>query len=293
MSVLTPSRGDDPPDPPYAQETAERALRPATLDPVPGSLELSVRAFRCWLVMYRRTWRSSVWSSVLGPVFYLGAMGYGLGSLVDAHGTAALGGVPYPVFVAPAVLAVLSMNTGLTNGMFPVFGAVHWNRIYVAARASMLRPSDIYRGHLLFMVMRIAMNAACFLVVMAAFHLIRSWWAVLLLPASVLLGLAFAAPVAAWTVTLQTITPMNYVIRFGSIPLMLFSGTFFPLSRLPGWLQPVAWATPLWHGAALCRSLSVGTVTAGSAAIHVGYLAGLSAIGLWAGARSYRRRLYV
>jgi len=269
----------------------ERA-RPA-LAQVPGAWELSVRAFRCWLVMYRRTWRASVWSSVLGPLFYLGAMGYGLGSLVDKNGTAALGGVPYVVFVAPAVLAVLAMNTAITNSMFPVFGAMRWNSIYVAARATMLRPADINRGHLLFITMRIAMNSACFVIVMAALGLIRSWWAVLLLPASVLLGLAFAAPVAAWTVTLKTTTPMNYIVRFGSIPLSLFSGTFFPISQLPAWIRPLAYATPLWHGAALCRSLALGTVTAGSAAIHVGYLAAMAAIGLWAGARSYRRRLYV
>ena len=105
----------------------------------------------------------------------------------------------------------------------------------------------------------------------------------LLLPAAVLLGVAFAAPVAAWTVTLKTTTPMNYVFRFGSVPLMLFSGTFFPVSQLPGWLRPVAYATPLWHGVALCRSLALGTVTAGSAAIHVGYLAAMAAIGLWCG----------
>jgi lipooligosaccharide transport system permease protein len=185
------------------------------------------------------------------------------------------------------------MNTALSNSMFPVFGAMRWNSIYVAARATMLRPADINRGHLLFITMRIAMNSACFVIVMAAFGLIRSWWGVLLLPASVLLGLAFAAPVAAWTVTLKTTTPMNYIIRFGSIPLSLFSGTFFPISQLPAWIRPLAYATPLWHGAALCRSLALGTVTAGSAAIHVGYLAVMTAIGLWAGARSYRRRLYV
>ena len=136
---------------------------------LPGSWTMSVRAFRCWLVMYRRTWRSSVWSSVFGPLFYLGAMGYGLGSLVDKHGTSSLGGVPYVVFVAPAVLGVLAMNSGLTNAMFPVFGGIHWNKIYLAARASMLRPADIYRGHLLFIAMRIAMNSACFVLVMAAF----------------------------------------------------------------------------------------------------------------------------
>jgi lipooligosaccharide transport system permease protein len=266
--------------------------RPA-LAALPGGWELSVRAFRCWLTTYRRTWRSSIWSSVFGPLFYLGAMGYGLGSLVDKHGTASIGGVSYAAFVAPAVLAVQAMNAGLSNSMFPVFGAVHWNRIYIAARATMLRPADLYRGHLLFITTRIAMNSACFVVVMAAFGLIRSWWAVLLLPASVLLGVAFAAPAAAWAVTLRTINPMNYVFRFGSVPLMLFSGTFFPVSQLPGWLRPIAYATPLWHGAALCRSLSLGTVTAGSAAIHVGYLAAMTAVGLWAGNRTFYRRLYV
>ena len=258
-----------------------------------SSAVLSFRAFRCWLVMYQRTWRASVWSSVLGPLFYLGAMGYGLGSLVDKNGTAALGGVPYVVFVAPAVLAVQAMNSGLSNALFPVFGGMHWNKIYLAARATMLRPGDIFRGHLLFMTMRITMNSACFIVLMAAFGLIRSPWAVLLLPASTLLGFAFATPSAAWAVTLDHDTQMNYPIRFGAVPLMLFSGTFFPIAQLPGWIRPLAYATPLWHGVALCRALSLGDVDAGSTAIHVGYLVALAAFGLWWGGRTYRRRLYV
>ena len=266
---------------------------PVTLPQVPGSATMAARALRCWLLAYRRTWRASVWSSVFGPLFYLGAMGYGLGTLVDRNGTAALGGVPYAQFVAPAVLAVQAMNSGMSNSLFPVYGAVHWNKIYLAARATALRPADIYRGHLLFMALRIAMNSAVFVVVMAAFGLIRSPWAVLLLPAATLCGFAFAAPLAAWTVLLDHESAMNYPIRFGAIPLMLFSGTFFPVSQLPGWVRPVAYATPLWHGVALCRSLSLGSVDAGSAAIHVGYLAVLTAIGLRAGSRSYHRRLYV
>jgi lipooligosaccharide transport system permease protein len=259
----------------------------------PGSWALSVRAFRCWLLTYRRTWRASLWSSVLGPLFYLAAMGYGLGSLVDKNGTAALGGVPYAVFVGPAVLAVQAMNTAMSNSLYPVFGATRWNGIYLAARATMLRPSDIGRGHLLFIALRVAMNSACFVVFLAAFGLLRSAWSVLLLPAAVLTGLAFATPIAAWTITRKHETALNYPIRFGAIPLMLFSGTFFPISRLPGWIRPLAYVTPLWHGVALCRMLSVGAVNAGSAAIHVGYLAGLTALGLWAGSRTYRRRLYV
>ena len=276
-----------------SEVAAARPAFPAALPKPPGTAALSFRAFRCWLLMYRRTWRASVWSSVFGPLFYLGAMGYGLGSLVDKNGTAALGGVTYVVFVAPAVLAVQAMNSGLSNALFPVFGGMHWNKVYIAARATMLRPADIYRGHLMFITMRVTMNSACFVVLMAAFGLIKSPWAVLLLPAAVLLGFAFAVPTAAWAVTLEHETTMNYPIRFGAVPLMLFSGTFFPISQLPGWIRPVAYATPLWHGVALCRALSLGTVDAGSAAINVGYLAAMAAIGLWAGSRSYGRRLYV
>jgi lipooligosaccharide transport system permease protein len=266
---------------------------PPALAALPGSWVLAARAFQCWLLAYRRTWRGSVWSSVLGPLFYLGAMGYGLGSLVDKNGTAALGGVPYVVFVAPAVLAVLAMNTGMTNALFPVYGAVHWNRIYISARATMLRPGDIYRGHLLFMTMRIAMNAACFVATIAAFGLVRSAWGALLLPAAVLTGIAFATPCAAWAVTLDHDTQMNYPVRFGAVPLMLFSGTFFPVTQLPAWVRPLAYATPLWHGAALCRGLSLGDLGAGAAAVHVGYLVALAAAGLWWGGRTYRKRLYV
>ncbi|MBV9858112.1 MAG: ABC transporter permease [Streptosporangiaceae bacterium] len=262
---------------------------------VPGelALALALRGFRCWLTVYRRTWRSNVFSSVLGPAFYLGAMGFGLGSLVDAHGTASLGGVSYLDFVAPAILAFGAMNTGMGQASFPVFGSIKWNKIYIAAQASPLRPADIFRGHLAFMVMRITMNAAVFLCVMAAFGAVRSAWAVLALPAAVLTGLAFAAPVAAWAVTLKQEMGFIYMFRFGMIPLMLFSGTFFPLSQLPGWLRLAAYATPLWHGVALCRGFSLGTATAGGSLLHVAYLAALAAVGIVIGARTYRRRLYV
>ncbi len=271
---------------------------PATLPRAPGATVLAVRALRCWLVMYRRTWRGSAWTSVFGPLFYLGAMGYGLGSLVDKNGTAALGGVPYVVFVAPAVLCVQAMNTGMSASLYPVFGSLRWNAVYLAARATTLRPADICRGHVLFMALRIAMNSACFIVFMAAFGLIRSAWGVLLLPAALLTGLAFATPTAACVITVRREASLNYPVRFGAVPLMLFSGTFFPVTRLPGWIRPVAYATPLWHGAALCRALSTGTAfastgDAASAAIHVCYLTGLSALGLWLGGRTYRGRLYV
>src|SRR2546429_1364886 len=185
------------------------------------------------------------------------------------------------------------MNAAMAEASYPVFGSVKWNKIYIAAQATPLRPGDIYRGHLTFMTMRIAMNAAVVTLLMWAFGAVRSAWTVLAWPAAVLTGLAFAAPIAAWAVTLKSEASFAYLFRFGMMPLMLFSGTFFPLSQLPGWLRVVAYVTPLWHGVDLCRALSLGNPDLAAALVHVGYLTVLAAAGVWAGARTYRRRLYV
>jgi hypothetical protein len=140
---------------------------------------------------------------VLSPVLYLGAMGLGLGALIDAHGTASLGGVSYLVFLAPGLLAANSMQTAISNSTYPVLGSVKWVKTYQAAAATPLRPSDIFHGHLLFTLLRLFMNGSIFIAVMAAFGAARSPWILAALPVAVLTGLAFAAPVEAFAV-LQT-----------------------------------------------------------------------------------------
>ena len=253
----------------------------------------AVREFRYWLTNYRRTWRGSIYTSFLSPVLYLGAMGLGLGKLVDAHGTARLGGVSYLAFLAPGLLAAAAMQSGIEESTYPVLGSVKWRRTYYAAAASPLRPADIFHGHLLFTIMRLAMNSAIFLVVMAAFGAITSPWVLAAMPVAVLTGLAFAAPIEAWAITVSKDTSFALVFRFGMIPLFLFSGTFFPVTQLPVWIRPLAYATPLWHGVALCRSLSLGTATLAGTLVHVGYLAALAAVSIVVGNRTYRRRLCV
>jgi lipooligosaccharide transport system permease protein len=146
---------------------------------------------------------------------------------------------------------------------------------------------------MLFVALRLTMNCAIFLAVSAVLGAVDSYWALASLPVAVLTGVAFNATIESWAITRTRDTSFAVIFRFGMIPLFLFSGIFFPVTQLPGWLQPIAYATPLWHGVALCRSLSLGAATLGGALIHVGYLAGLSAIGVAAGNRSYRRRLYV
>ena len=251
------------------------------------------RQLRFWLVNYRRTWRGSIYSSVLNPVLYLGAMGLGLGQLVDARSTASLGGVSYLTFLAPGLLAAGAMQTAVGETTYPIMASVKWLKTYQAAIASPLRPVDLFRGHLLFVGLRLVMNAVIFLIVMAAFGAIESVWAIVTIPVALLTGLAFAAPLEAFAITVEKETSFSLIFRFGMIPLFLFSGTFFPITQLPAWIRPVAYATPLWHGVALCRALSLGTADLIGALGHLSYLAAIVVLGLAAGQRTYRRRLHV
>jgi lipooligosaccharide transport system permease protein len=267
----------------------EQAARPAG---APG-WTFAVRQLRFWLTDYRRTWRGSIYSSVLNPLLFLGAMGLGLGRLVDQHGTASLGGVSYLTFLAPGLLAAAAMQTGVGESTYPVLASVKWVKTYQAAVSSPLRPADVYRGHLLFATLRLTMNCGIFIAVAALFRAFDSAWILAALPVAVLTGLAFAAPIEAWAITRTKDSSFAVIYRFGMIPLFLFSGIFFPITGLPAWIRPVAYVTPLWHGVALCRALSLGTATLGGALVHVGYLAALAAAGIAAAHRTYRRRLYV
>jgi len=258
-----------------------------------SSWSFAVRELRYWTTNYRRTWRGTIYSSVLNPVLYLGAIGIGLGTLVNKHGSAKLGGISYLAFLAPGLLAAAAMETGIGESTYPVLGSVKWRRTYYAAVSTPLRPADLFHGHLLFTTMRLVMNCAVFMVVMVAFGAAQSPWVLAALPVAVLTGLAFAAPIEAWAITVLKDTSFALIFRFGLIPLFLFSGTFFPISQLPAWIRPVAYVTPLWHGVALCRSLALGDATVAGTLVHAGYLLIVAVAGLLVAQRCYRRRLCV
>jgi lipooligosaccharide transport system permease protein len=260
------------------------------------------RVVAAFLTNYRRTWRASIFSSLLAPLLALVALGMSLGKVVDAgpgaHTFGTVDGQPvrYLLFLAPALLANTAMQTALGESMYPVMQAMKWQRQYHAAIASPLSALDIYLGHLTFVTLRILMNSTVFLGVMALFGAVHAAGPggvgpLLALPAAVLTGVAFSAPVMAWAITRERDTGFSLVFRFVVIPLFLFSGTFFPVSQLPAVIQPFAYATPLWHGVDLCRGLALGTATAGSVVGHAAYLAALLAVGVWYGGRTYRRRL--
>jgi lipooligosaccharide transport system permease protein len=259
---------------------------------VPGGLVLSWRQFRFWTTFFRRTWRGTVLSALLGPVMYLTAMGVGIGTLVD-QGHNLPGGENYLSFIAPGVLAATAMQNGIFEGGFPVLGSLKWNGNYWAAMNTPQRPQDIMLGTAMQGLGRILGVSMVFFVSMAGFGTVHSAWGLLAVPAVLLTGAVFLFAMMAFTVTIDGDQPINVVFRFVMTPLFLFSGTFFPWQQLPGWMHPVAFATPLWHGVELSRELTLGTVDAGSALIHLGYLLAALALSYGLARRNFRARLYL
>jgi lipooligosaccharide transport system permease protein len=272
--------------------TAPDTARPGAHTAPPARTPPALRALGYWLYQYKRTWKGSLTTSFLYPVLYLAAMGLGLGSLVDRH-TGGVDHVRYLVFLAPGLLAATAMQIGGTEATYPVMGAIKWQRTYYAMLATPLRLADVVLGHLAWITVRLATVTVIYLGVMAAFGATLSPWAALAAPAGVLTGLAFATPIAAFAATQQREVAFTTIYRMALVPLFLFSGTFFPVRQLPGWLQEVAYATPLYHGVALCRDLALGQLHPAGDVVHGAYLLALGTAGTVAAFGTFRRRLVV
>lgn len=238
-------------------------------------------------LQYRRIFRASITSTFLNPVLFLLAIGVGLGTYVDRSGsaTAALGGLSYLQFLAPGLLAATTMQAAAYEATFPIMGGLTWMRTFHAMYATPISARDIVVGNFVWIGLRLTSIAAIFTIVMVLFGAAASPLIVLGIPAAVLTGMAFAAPIAAFSATQRTPEKFNAVFRFGITPLFLFSGTFFPLSNLPEVLRPIAWLSPLWHGVELSRGLALGTIGNAPwlALAHVAILIAITVAGsVWA-----------
>jgi lipooligosaccharide transport system permease protein len=242
-------------------------------------------------LVYRRVWRGSVFSSFLQPTLFLTAMGVTLGSLIDRGGAVLPGSVGFLQFLAPGLLAATCMQTASFESSWPITGKMVWNRNYDAIGATPMRVVDLVLGELGWIAVRLSMVAAAFTLVMTSFGVPRSPGALLAIPAAVLTGLAFAAPITAYAATLKDGSTFNILFRFIITPLFLFSGVFFPIDRLPGGLQAAAWFTPLFHGVALTRGLMLNTLQSSDWIIHVGYLGAMFVGGAIAGVWTFDRKL--
>ena len=246
---------------------------PAPLTPAAATRVLVLRNY----VVYKSAWKLFV-TGFLEPVFYLFSIGVGVGQLIDTfefHGEA----VPYAEFVAPAMLATSAFNGALLDSTYNVFFKLKYQKLYDQMLATPLSTADIARGEIAWGLMRGSVYSAAFLVVMALMGLTDSWWALLALPATVLIAFAFSAVCMAVTTWMTSWQDFDK-ITLAQMPLFLFSATFFPVEAFgDGVLRWVVEATPLYRGVVLCRELTTGVVTWESA-VSVGYLVVMGVIGL-------------
>ncbi|GAB2680464.1 ABC transporter permease [Thalassiella azotivora] len=237
---------------------------------------------------FRRMWVTVV-SGFFEPVFYLFALGVGLGALV---GEVALGdgtSVPYAVFVAPALLASSAMNGAVYDSTFNIFFKLKYAKLYDSVLATPLGPRDVAVGEIGWALLRGLVYSVAFFVVAVLAGLVTSWWAVLALPAASLIGFAFASVGMAATTFMRSWVDFDYV-QLAILPMFLFSATFYPLSTYPDGLQWVVQATPLFHGVQLVRDLMLGQLHAGLL-WHVGYLVAMGLVGLVVAGRRLERLL--
>jgi lipooligosaccharide transport system permease protein len=229
----------------------------------------AIHLFERSLYVYKRTWLVLV-SGFFEPLFYLFAVGFGIGSLVGTVPGPDGQPVSYQLFVAPALLASSAMNGAIFEVTFNVYGKLRWEKVYDAVLATPLGVGDIALGEIAWALFRGMLYAIGFVLVMLVLGLFRSPYFLLAIPGAMLIGFAFAAVGMAATTFVRTWQDFD-LVQLVLLPLFLFSATFYPISTYPEALRIVVQLTPLYHGVDLLRSLSLGIIGP-EILVHVAYL---------------------
>lgn len=251
----------------------------------------AVAVFEYHLAGYRRVWRGTVFSSFVMPLLFFLGMGVMVGEYVDRGGAL---DQPYLQFIGAGLLAFTGVQIAMVEAGFPVLGSFKWHKIYYGMASAPPRVQDMIAGQLAYIGLRALLAVVAFLLVMVAFGAVGSPLAVVTPLVAVLVGLAIAAPMFAFSATVDSPNLLAVMFRFALLPMMLFSGVFFPITQLPAGLQPLAYVLPLWHGVELCRAAVIPAVTAAwPAPVHVAYLAVWFLGGFALASRRFTKRLAV
>ncbi len=237
---------------------------------------------------FRAAGFSALLAGVANPLFFLLAIGMGLGSQIDG---ADLPTDDYLSFVGAGVVAAFAFTQGAGLSMWPTMAAVKWEGTYDAALTTPLTVRALAVGHVAWTGIRAAIMAALYLVALVPFGVIASPAAVLAVPAAALSAMTASAPLSAYSVTRDTDASFSVIMRVGVTPLFLFSGAFFPVDQLPDSIEWVTWLVPLWHGVELCRGLITDTIGVGDALVHVLVQLAVAGAGTLAAVRTFGRRL--
>ncbi|MGN6204224.1 ABC transporter permease [Humibacter sp.] len=233
--------------------------------------------YRGWLATKSTNWLVVV-SGVFEPIFYLLSLGIGLGAFVGTVSAGDGRSISYAAFIAPALLATAAMNGAVYDSTWNVFFKIRFARLYEGMLATSLGPLDVAFGEIALALLRGAGYAVAFMIVMQFVGLNLSWWALLALPAVLLVAFAFASFGMGITSYMKSFQQMD-IINFVMLPMFLLSGTFYPLSVYPQGVQVVIQALPLWQSVDLVRSLTTGAVDVG-VLWHVLYLGVMTVLGM-------------
>ena len=232
--------------------------------------------------------------SIANPVLYLVSIGLGVGAYIDKNtGGMGVDGVSYITFLAPALLATAAIQGAIDESVFPTLEGFKWNKIFFSMNSTPLSGNHIAMGVFFNSLIRVIFTAVMYWVVMLAFGVLespRSWLAIF---TAVMAGAAFGAMMQALAGLLENENIFFTVLnRFVIMPLFLFSGTFYPLTNMPIYLQWIGWISPLWHATELGRWLTYGhEISTQMLYVHFVFLNSLLLIGVIASRRIFTRRL--
>lgn len=228
-------------------------------------------------VIARNNWLI-VLTGFFEPVFYLLAMGVGMGSLVGTVPGPDGQPISYAMYIAPALLATSAMNGAVYDSVNNVFFKMRYSKLYEGMLATSLGPMDVALGEIFMALFRGFLYAVGFLGVLALMGLVTSWWALAMIPVAVLIALGFASIGMAVTSFMKSFQQLD-IVPMVLLPMFLFSATLYPITVYPEIIQWLVRAMPLWHGVELMRQLSVGYVDAGTGG-HALYFVVLSVLGI-------------
>jgi lipooligosaccharide transport system permease protein len=238
------------------------------------------------VMTYRRSWLVLV-TGFFEPLFYLLSIRIGLSALV---GDVETGGVlvPYDQFVAPGLMAASAMNGAVFDSTMNVFFKIKVSKTYDAVLTTPMTAADVALGEISFAVIRGGLYSTAFMLTMWALGMVQSPWVVLAVPACILIGFAFASVGMALTTFMRSWEDFEYVPAV-TLPLFLFSATFYPLSQYGDWAWIVQ-ISPLYHGVELVRAANLGTWD-NTIIAHVAVLVALTIVGAGVAARRIERLL--
>ena len=240
-------------------------------------------------------WRTSIAAVDVGnPLFYLIAVGIGIGVLVEqGSGTTGTNGIKYIGFIAPALLANTAITGIMDETVFPTIEGFKWRKLFFAQNSTPITGRQIAIGVYLAALCRAIFSVSVYYILLLAFDVVNFGISVLLMPIAVLGGGAFGALMLFAAAKIEKEDQFfNILGRLVIMPMFLFSGTFFPLSSMPIYLQPIGWISPLWHATELGREAAFDYgISSTMVIVHLTFLITMLVTGLTLATRQFEKRL--